>query len=185
MPNGFDILATYFGVSLAGCAIVPINARFRTRELGYIVENADLACVITNDANDAYVNYLDLLLDSIEARGGAPLLRHMVVLGEREREGVLSDAAFDALGADVRRGRRAPPPPRRQRRRPGDDPLHERHDRRPARRDHLARVDRARVGAARSPTRCGSARDDRMWNPCPMFHIAAMGVSRRVRRPTA
>ena len=84
MPNGFDILATYFGVSMAGCAIVPINARFRTRELGYIVENADMACVITNDANDAYVNYLDLLLDSI--LGEPP---HMVVLGEREREGVL------------------------------------------------------------------------------------------------
>ena len=67
MPNGFDILATYFGVSLAGCAIVPINARFRTRELGYIVDDADLACVITNDANDAYVNYLDLLIESIDA----------------------------------------------------------------------------------------------------------------------
>ena len=85
MPNGFDILAAYFGVSIAGCAIVPINARFRTRELGYIVTNADMACVITNDANDAYVNYLDLLMES-SSLGEPP---HMVVLGEREREGVL------------------------------------------------------------------------------------------------
>ena len=141
MPNGFDILATYFGVSMAGCAIVPINARFRTRELGYIVENADLACVITNDANDAYVNYLDLLLDSIV--GEPP---HMVVLGEREREGVLSDAAFDALGASVSADAWTAAALRREPRRPGDDPLHLRHDRRPARRDHLPRVDRARVG---------------------------------------
>jgi acyl-CoA synthetase (AMP-forming)/AMP-acid ligase II len=176
MPNGFDILATYFGVSLAGCAIVPINARFRTRELGYIVSNADLACVITNDANDAYVNYLDLLIESIEARGGAPLLRSTVVLGEREREGVLGDADFDALGEDV-----------------SDQQVHlRRHgvsvadpamilytsgttaDPRGAIISHESIV-RVWAGAVSHAMRLGP--DDRMWNPCPMFHIAAMGVS--------
>jgi len=76
MPNSFDILATCFGVSLAGASIVPINARFRTREMGYIVDNADLACVVTSDANDAYVDYLDLLIGDpwrllVDAGGGS------------------------------------------------------------------------------------------------------------------
>ena len=107
MPNGFDILAAVLRLSLAGCAIVPINARFRTRELGYIVENADLACVITSDANDAYVNYLDLLLESIV--GEPP---HMVVLGRREHAGVLSERR-------VRRARRRRSVADRDRRRCG------------------------------------------------------------------
>jgi len=171
MPNGFDILATYFGVSLAGCAIVPIKARFRTRELGYIVSNADLACVITNDANDAYVNYLDLLLESIV--GEPP---HMVVLGRREREGVLSDAAFDALGADVSAAVA-------ERRRCGAsvaDPAMILYtsgttaDPRGAIISHESIV-RVWAGAVAHALRLGDG--DVMWNPCPMFHIAAMGVS--------
>jgi fatty-acyl-CoA synthase len=176
MPNGFDILATYFGVSLAGCAIVPINARFRTRELGYIVDNADLACVITNDANDAYVNYLDLLIESIEARGGAPRLRSTVVLGRREREGVLGSADFDALGEAVT-----------------DQQVHRRRhgvsvadpamilytsgttaDPRGAIISHESIV-RVWAGAVAHALRLTG--EDVMWNPCPMFHIAALGVS--------
>jgi fatty-acyl-CoA synthase len=176
MPNGFDILATYFGVSLAGCAIVPINARFRTRELGYIVFNADLACVITNDANDAYVNYLDLLIESIEARGGAPLLRSTVVLGKREREGVLGHADFDALGEDVSE-------PQVHRRRHGvsvADPamiLYTSGTTAEPRGAIISHESIVRVwgGAVSHAMRLGP--DDRMWNPCPMFHIAAMGVS--------
>jgi acyl-CoA synthetase (AMP-forming)/AMP-acid ligase II len=176
MPNGFDILATYFGVSLAGATFVPINARFRKRELGYIVENADLVSVLTNDANDAYVNYLDLLIDSVEARGGAPRLRSLVVLGEREREGVLSGAAFDALGEDV-------PEAQVHVRRHGvsvADPALVLYtsgttaDPRGAIISHESIV-RVWGGAVAHALRLGG--EDRMWNPCPMFHIAALGVS--------
>ena len=171
MPNGFDILATYFGVSLAGGAIVPINARFRTRELALIVDNADMACVITNDANDAYVNYLDVLTDAIE--GEPP---HMVVLGQREREGVLTDAEFDALGSDVS----LDTVHRRRHRVSVADPAMILYtsgttaDPRGAIISHESIV-RVWGGAVAHAMRLGP--DDRMWNPCPMFHIAAMGVS--------
>jgi acyl-CoA synthetase (AMP-forming)/AMP-acid ligase II len=169
MPNGFDILATYFGISLAGCAIVPINARFRTRELGYIVTNADLACVITNDANDAYVNYHDLLRDSIEARGGAPRLRHTFVLGKR-------DAEFDAFGEDVNE---AAVHTRRHGVSVADPAMilytsGTTADPRGAIISHESIV-RGWGGAVAHAMRLGP--EDRMWNPCPMFHIAAMGVS--------
>jgi fatty-acyl-CoA synthase len=176
MPNGFDILATYFGASLAGCAIVPINARFRTRELGYIVDNADLACVITNDANDAYVNYLDLLIESIEARGGAPRLRTLVVLGEREREGVLGAAEFDAAGVDVTDAQV-------HRRRHGvsvADPamiLYTSGTTADPRGAIISHESIVRVWAGAVATALRLTGSDRMWNPCPMFHIAALGVS--------
>jgi len=187
MPNGFDILAAYFGVSLAGATIVPVNARFRAREMGYIVENADLVCLITNDANDDYVNYLDLVIDSIGGLGDAPdahalavrhapRLRSLVVLGRREREGVLDEAAFDALGEDV-----------------AEAAVHRRRlgvslgqpalvlytsgttaEPRGAIISHesVVRVWHNGVGRALRLTP-----EDRVWNPCPMFHIAAFGVS--------
>lgn len=176
MANGFDVLATYFGVSLAGATMVPINARFRTRELGYIVNDADMVCVITSDANDAYLNYLDLLIESIEARGGAAKLRSLVVLGKREREGVVSGAAFDAYGEDVTQAQI-------DARRHGvsvADPAMILYtsgttaDPRGAIISHESIV-RVWGGAVAHALRLGP--DDRMWNPCPMFHIAALGVS--------
>jgi fatty-acyl-CoA synthase len=176
MANGFDVLATYFGVSLAGATMVPINARFRTRELGYIVNDADMVCVITSDANDAYLNYLDLLIESIEARGGAAKLRSLVVLGKREREGVVSGAAFDAYGEDVTQAQI-------DARRHGvsvADPAMILYtsgttaDPRGAIISHESIV-RVWGGAVAHALRLGP--EDRMWNPCPMFHIAALGVS--------
>jgi len=171
MPNGFDILATYFGVSLAGGAIVPINARFRTRELALIVDNADMACVITNDANDAYVNYLDLLTDAIE--GEPP---HMVVLGQREREGVLTDAEFDALGSDVS----LDTVHRRRHRVSVADPamiLYTSGTTAEPRGAIISHESLVRVWAGAVANALRLTGDDVMWNPCPMFHIAAIGVS--------
>jgi acyl-CoA synthetase (AMP-forming)/AMP-acid ligase II len=187
MPNSFEILATCFGISLAGAVIVPINARFRTREIGFVVENADLACVVTSDANDAYANYLDLVIESIGGIGddpdplalqapGAPRLRSLVVLGTRKRAGVLDEEAFDALGAQV-----------------DEAEVHRR-------RLGISVADRAMVlytsGTTSQPRGALISHEslvrvwgvavanamrftaaDRVWNPCPMFHIAALGVS--------
>jgi fatty-acyl-CoA synthase len=187
MPNGFDILGACFGISLAGATIVPINARFRVREMGYIVENADLVCVITSDANDAYVNYLDLLIESIGGIGerpdpqrlhapGAPRLCSLVVLGARTREGVFDAPGFDALGAGVAEADV-------DRRRLGvglRDPalvLYTSGTTADPRGAYISHESIVRVwgGGVGRAMRFGG--DDRVWNPCPMFHIAALGVS--------
>jgi acyl-CoA synthetase (AMP-forming)/AMP-acid ligase II len=187
MPNSFDILATCFGISLAGATMVPINARFRTREMGYIVENADLACVVTSDANDAYVNYLDLLIESIGGIADAadplelrveatPRMRSLVVLGERRRDGVLDHAAFDALGAGV-------PEQEVHRRRLGvglGDPALVLYTSGTTANPRGALISHESIVRVWGGGVAGAMRfdsDDRVWNPCPMFHIAALGVS--------
>ena len=42
MTNHPDLVLSVFGASLVGAVVVPINARYRTSELRFIVEDAQL-----------------------------------------------------------------------------------------------------------------------------------------------
>jgi fatty-acyl-CoA synthase len=107
MTNHPDLVATFFGISLAGGVTVPINARYRTTELHTIVEDADLVALLTHDAADEHVDFTALLHDSIPglAEGSTltehPKLRHVIMLGERRPAGMLAREAFDALGREA------------------------------------------------------------------------------------
>jgi acyl-CoA synthetase (AMP-forming)/AMP-acid ligase II len=46
MPNCVEFAEAFFAVSLMGCVAVPINARYKLAELGYVIENADLVAVL-------------------------------------------------------------------------------------------------------------------------------------------
>ena len=61
MTNHPDLVATFFGISLAGGVMVPINARYRTTELQTIVEDADLVALLTHDSADEHVDFTALL----------------------------------------------------------------------------------------------------------------------------
>jgi len=54
IPNSGRFLATLLGISLCGAVPVPLNTRFRTDELPYVVEHADLVGLVT--ACEAEVN---------------------------------------------------------------------------------------------------------------------------------
>ncbi|NIN60649.1 MAG: AMP-binding protein, partial [Xanthomonadales bacterium] len=43
MPNCLDYVECLFAVQLLGAMAVPVNARYKARELAYVVENADLS----------------------------------------------------------------------------------------------------------------------------------------------
>lgn len=53
MTNHPDLVLSVFGASLVGAVVVPINARYRTSELRFIVEDAQLAALLTHDSADA------------------------------------------------------------------------------------------------------------------------------------
>jgi acyl-CoA synthetase (AMP-forming)/AMP-acid ligase II len=112
MPNCPDFVFGFFAIQLLGAVAVPINTRFRARELGYVIENADLVVLLTSDVVDDAVDFvarLDEALPGLAASAdpvrlelpAAPRLRSVVLVGEREPPGLLSRRRFDALGATV------------------------------------------------------------------------------------
>jgi len=112
MPNCPDFVFAFFGAQLLGAVAVPLNTRYRTRELAYAIENADLVALLTSDIVDEAVDYVERLSEALpELRdqpdpGGlsltaAPRLRAAVILGEKTAPGFLPRAAYDALAETV------------------------------------------------------------------------------------
>lgn len=105
-----EFVELYFAIALCGAVIVPINARYRASEIGYVVENADLVTVITTAAVAEQVDFVERLesaLPGLAAQSDpgrisiptAPRLRNVVRFGEGERPGFVGQTRFDA-GAD-------------------------------------------------------------------------------------
>jgi fatty-acyl-CoA synthase len=111
MPNWIPYLELIFGCALAGAVPVPINARFKAAELGYVVENADLVALFTTDVVSEYADFPDALrtafpdlasqTDPWRLRlANAPRLRSIVLYGAPVA-GFAPREAFHAKSAEV------------------------------------------------------------------------------------
>jgi acyl-CoA synthetase (AMP-forming)/AMP-acid ligase II len=113
--NGIEIVEGIFGAALMGAVAVPINARHRKVELRYIIENAELAAVLTlGSAPGAHLDFPDLLAGSLpgldtpgreRARLDLPThphLRAVVALSGRGHRGLMGRDDFNAVAATVR-----------------------------------------------------------------------------------
>jgi len=183
MPNCPEYIEVLMGAVLCGAVAVPINARYKAAELAYVVENADIKGLVTNDLISEYADFAGLLCEAFpglaEARDPlalqlpeAPLLRFAVMLGE-ERSGFVSEAEFEGAGTAVDE---AEVETLRSRVRvrdacimmytsgttanPKGCPL-----------SHEALV---RNGINMSRERYFLTEQDRFWAPLPMFHMAAI-----------
>ena len=184
MPTCPEFVELYFAIALCGAVIVPINARYRSGEIGYVVENADLVTLITTDAVAEQVNFVERLEGALTdlptqkdpmslKLAAAPKLRNVVLYGRGARPGFVAEADFDAAA-----------------------------DRIPEIEVHKTRL-RTRVrdtalmlytsGTTANPKGClitheaqvrnsialgrhryRLTREDSLWSPLPMFHIAAV-----------
>ena len=184
MPTSPELVEMLFAVALCGAAGVLINARYKSAELAYVIENADIVTLLTTDQIGEQVNFVERigaalpeLAASKDARDlklkGAPRLRCIVLKGDSANRGYLPYQEFERLAAEV-----------------------------PEIEVHRNRV-RARVrdvcmilytsGTTANPKGClisheamarGSivlgkhrfmlTHEDKMWSPLPLFHIAAM-----------
>ncbi|GAA4535109.1 class I adenylate-forming enzyme family protein [Pseudonocardia xishanensis] len=108
--NGVEFVEALFGISLIGGVIVPLNARHRADELGYIVSHGDLAAVLTTAAPGQYTDFAELLrgglpglADAPDAAGlaldSAPALRAAVLLSGEQAPGFLPRSRFDEIAA--------------------------------------------------------------------------------------
>lgn len=184
MPTCPEFVELYFAIALCGAVIVPINARYRSGEIGYVVENADLVTLLTTDAVADQVNFVERLEGALTdlpkqkdpmalKLAAAPKLRNVVLYGKGGRAGFVSEKDFDAAA-----------------------------DRVPEIEVHKTRL-RTRVrdvalmlytsGTTANPKGClitheaqvrnsialgrhryRLTREDSLWSPLPMFHIAAV-----------
>ena len=179
-----DFVELFFAAALCGAVVVPINARYRAGELAYVIENGDIATLVTTDAISEQVNFVERLygaLPSLEAQrdprqlrlAGAPKLRNIVLMGGSTAPGFVPQSDFEHGAETV-----------------------------PELNVHVARLG-VRVrdvglmlytsGTTANPKGClitheaqvrnsialGRHRyrlthDDRLWSPLPMFHIASV-----------
>lgn len=184
MPNCPKFVEVFFGASLLGAVVVPINARFKRRELAYVVENSDIVVLLTSDVIAEHVNYVELLHDSVPglssapdprrlALDAAPALRSVVLFGTSTAPGMVSENEFYQLASEI------------------DSELVHTARARVRVRDvaampytsgttaypkgclltHEALVRQWLAGGRRLEVRAG----DRFWNPMPMFHLSGIG----------
>ena len=108
MPNRAEWLLLFGAVAKIGAILVPINTRFRTSDMEYLVNHSDSTALILMDRSGP-VDFLDMLREvapeidtgnATELRPAAfPALRNVIVLGEDHPSGTID---WDAMlaGAD-------------------------------------------------------------------------------------
>ena len=114
MPNCAEFLVSYWAAQAIGAVAVPINARYKSSELGYVLGFSDIDVLFTTDRIDQHVNFADLLEESLPdladnddphalTLASAPRLKRIVMFGSSRRAPLLTASDFLALdtGTDV------------------------------------------------------------------------------------
>ena len=184
LPTSFEFVEVMFGAALAGAVTVPVNARYVSKELAYVIENADLVTLVTTDHVGENVNLIERVEKALPGLHGqsdpmaihvpeAPHLRNIVVIGNDEHLDCINANRFDELADTV-----------------SDSDLD-------ARIAKLSGDDIAFIlytsGTTSNPKGCliaqesivsnsralgrdryGLTADDLFWSPLPIFHIAGI-----------
>jgi fatty-acyl-CoA synthase len=115
MSNCPEFVTTFFGAQLLGAVVLPLNTRFRERELAHVVGQADVKVLVVGDAAAEEVDLLGRLCATFPALEGAadpralelapaPALRSVVVFGGAvSGTGLLTAADMTAAGTPVGR----------------------------------------------------------------------------------
>ena len=182
-PNLIEMVELLFAIALSGAVVVLINARYKTTELAYVVENADLKFLFTTDRIADYVNFVELLygaLPGLEAAEdplaltleSAPQLRSIIMMEDSPHAGVLTWDQFkayqDRIGYEQMwqlRSQIALCEPCVMMYTSGTTS-----EPKGCRLSHEALVRNAREMSIRFQITA----EDRQWDPLPMFHMSAM-----------
>jgi len=108
LNNCEDWVFISFALAKIGAVLVPINTRFRTNDLDYVLRQSDSAMLITHDVSGP-IDYLAMVRDvvSLPAEGDTvsdpnfPMLRRVVILGGDGHDGTASWQAAKAAADGV------------------------------------------------------------------------------------
>jgi len=82
MPNVPEWIVAYFAVARIGAVVVPMNTRYKSHEVQYILENSEATTLFMVDT---FVG-IDYRAMISEVRNKLPNLKHVIVAGEKGRD---------------------------------------------------------------------------------------------------
>ena len=182
-PNLVEVVELLFAIALSGAVAVMVNARYKTTELAYVIDNADLKLLFTTNRIADYVNFADLLYQSLPglesaadpnslSLKSAPLLRSVIMMEDPGQNGIVPFSQFMARAEKISpqqawqcRSQVALKDPCIMMYTSGTTA-----NPKGCRLSHEALVRNAREMSIRFEI-CSK---DRQWNPLPMFHMGAI-----------
>ncbi|MEE8593445.1 MAG: AMP-binding protein [Candidatus Bipolaricaulota bacterium] len=78
MPNIPEWVVSYFAIARTGAVVVPMNTRYKTHEVEYILDDSEATTLFAVGAF-AGIDYLSMI---DEIRGKLPNLKHVIIVGE-------------------------------------------------------------------------------------------------------
>jgi acyl-CoA synthetase (AMP-forming)/AMP-acid ligase II len=96
MPNSPEIVELLIGGSLIGATMVPMNTRFKARELRHVITDAEVTALFTTDVIDEHVNFKTLLVEALQGLEDAPAV---ALVGTQGAPGMLSGPELRVLAA--------------------------------------------------------------------------------------
>lgn len=107
MPNSADNVATFLASISIGALCIPINSRFKARELGHVINDSGMKVLLTSDVvaehvdfaerlNQALPELVDLPTNHALSIASAPALKSVVMLGNSTLAGMFDEPAFIA-----------------------------------------------------------------------------------------
>lgn len=184
MTNSTDFIGALFGIGAIGAVPVPLNTRYRSDELAYVVDQCDLTTVLVCDRSsedfDLSVRFTEAFpamatsTDPLSlALPNAPSLTRAIFLGHDHRPGFIGAAQFAESGRSISRQdveeRSATVSPRDV----GLIIYTSGTTGRP-KGAMLSNESLVRTGIALGTERYQLTPDDKMWNPLPLFHMAGL-----------
>ena len=108
LNNSDDWIFISFAVLKIGAVLVPINTRFRSRDLSYVLGQSDTCFLITHDRSGP-VDYAGIVREALQlpATGDTvrdpryPLLRHVILLGQSPQAGAIDWASLAELARHI------------------------------------------------------------------------------------
>jgi len=108
LNNCDDWIFISFGILKIGAVLVPINTRFRSRDLAYVLKQSDSSVLITHDRSGP-IDYLGMVREVVslpedgeQVRDASyPVLRRVIVLGAEPHRGTADWAALAEMGKRV------------------------------------------------------------------------------------
>jgi acyl-CoA synthetase (AMP-forming)/AMP-acid ligase II len=179
-----EFVEYFFAIALCGAVAVPINARYRAHELGYVIANGDLVTIVTTGRTADQVDFVARLMHALPELAtqrdplglkvdSAPRLRNVLLLGTARHPAFVParrarDLAKRVLPDDVHRSRLG------VRVRDVGLMLYTSGTTANPKGCLISHEAIVRNSVALGRHRYQLTARDRFWSPLPMFHIAAI-----------